>query len=151
MTRKLILLVEDNEEDEELTVRALRRAQVLDDIEIARDGKQALEFLFCEGAYRGRDRERQPCVIFLDLKLPKLNGFEVLAKVRSDARTRAIPVVVLTSSSQEEDVRRCYRSGANSYVRKPVSFPRFADTIAELGQYWMLLNQCPQPPVAPPD
>lgn len=149
MTRKLILLVEDSEEDEELTVRALRRAKVLEDIEIARDGKQALEFLFCEGAYHGRDQSRQPCVILLDLKLPKLNGFEVLARVRADERTRTIPVVVLTSSSEEEDVERCYRTGANSYVRKPVSFPRFADTIAELGTYWMALNQPPQPPVVP--
>ena len=149
MTRKLILLVEDNEEDEELTVRALRRAKVIADIEIVRDGKQALEFLFCEGTYRGRDERRQPCVILLDLKAPKLNGFEVLAKVRADARTRAIPVVILTSSSEEEDVMRCYRTGANSYVRKPVSFPRFADAIAELGTYWMVLNQPPQPPVAP--
>ena len=143
MARKLILLVEDCAEDEELTVRALRRARVADDIAVARDGKEALEYLFCEGAYSDRDCNQQPSVILLDLKLPKLNGIEVLDQMRADERTRCIPVVVLTSSSEEEDVLRCYRSGANSYVRKPVSFPRFADTITELGLYWMLLNQCP--------
>lgn len=110
---------------------------------MARDGKEALEYLFCEGAYRDRDCSQQPTVILLDLKLPKLNGIEVLDHLRADERTRCIPVVVLTSSSEEEDVLRCYRSGANSYVRKPVSFPRFADTITELGLYWMLLNHCP--------
>ncbi len=143
MARKVILLVEDCAEDEELTVRSLRKAQIADEIVVVRDGKEALEYLFCEGAYQDRGRDEQPTVILLDLKLPKLDGIEVLSRLRADERTRHIPVVILTSSSEDEDVMRCYRSGANSYVRKPVSFPRFADTITELGLYWMLLNHCP--------
>ncbi len=144
MARKVILLVEDCAEDEELTVRSLRKAQIADEIVVTRDGKEALEYLFCEGVYRDRGREEQPAVILLDLKLPKLDGVEVLSRLRADERTRCIPVVVLPSSSEEADVMRSYRSGANSYVRKPVSFPRFADTITELGLYWMTLNRCPE-------
>lgn len=143
MARRMILLVEDSNEDEELTVRALRRAKVADEIVVTRDGKEALDYLFCEGAYQTRNCREQPSVVLLDLKLPKVDGIEVLARMRADDRTRFIPVVVLTSSSEDEDVIRSYRSGANSYVRKPISFPRFADTITELGLYWMQLNHGP--------
>jgi two-component system response regulator len=143
MAGKLILLVEDCAEDEELAVRSLRKARVADEIAVVRDGEEALEYLFCEGAYRDRDGAEQPALILLDLKLPKLDGMEVLSRLRADERTRRIPVVVFTSSGEDEDVMRCYRSGANSYVRKPVSFPRFADTVTELGRYWMRLNRQP--------
>lgn len=149
MTGKLLLLVEDNAEDEELALRALRRAQIVDHIAVARDGQEALEYLFCEGAYRDRDANRQPDVILLDLKLPKLDGVDVLRRLRADERTRRIPVVVFTSSSEEEDVIRSYASGANSYVRKPVSFSCFAETICELGQYWLSLNRSPDEPLPP--
>jgi len=143
MAKGMILLVEDCEEDEELTVRALRRAGVAEEIIVVRDGQEALDFLFREGAWAEREQQNEPTVVLLDLKLPKLNGVEVLARLRANETTRCIPVVVLTSSSEDEDILRCYRTGANSYVRKPVSFPRFADTIMELGTYWMTLNKCP--------
>lgn len=149
MTDKLLLLVEDNAEDEELALRALRRAQIVDHIAVTRDGQEALEYLFCEGAYRDRDANRLPDVILLDLKLPKLDGIDVLRRLRADERTRRIPVVVFTSSSEEEDVIRSYASGANSYVRKPVSFTSFAETIGELGQYWLSLNRSPGEPLPP--
>jgi two-component system response regulator len=145
MGEKIILLVEDNEEDEELTVRALRQAQVSNEIAITRDGSEALEFLFCEGRYRERDPAKQPAVILLDLKLPKLNGIDVLKRIRADERTRYIPVVILTSSSEEDDMLQSYASGANSYVRKPIVFSQFANAVAQLGLYWMLLNENPRP------
>lgn len=143
MSDRIILLVEDNEEDEELAIRALRQAQVSNEIAITRDGKEALEFLFCEGEYQNRDIEKQPAVVLLDLKLPKLNGIDVLKRIRADDRTRYIPVVVLTSSSEEDDILQSYASGANSYVRKPIVFSQFADAVAQLGLYWMLLNENP--------
>jgi len=138
---KIILLVEDNEDDEELTTRALRQAKIANDIVVRRDGRAALDYLFCEGPDAGRDVSRTPALILLDLKLPKLSGLEVLKHIRGDARTRLIPTVVLTSSSEDEDMLRSYESGANSYVRKPVEFKAFAEAVSQLGMYWMLLNQ----------
>jgi len=143
MNEKSILLVEDNPDDEELTLRALKGSNVVNEIVVARDGAEALEYLFGAGRYAGRDPSRRPTLILLDLKLPKLSGLEVLQRLRADPRTELIPVVVLTSSSGEEDVVASYRLGANSYVRKPVEFHRFADAVRQLGLYWLLLNEAP--------
>jgi two-component system, response regulator len=140
---KTILLVEDNPDDEELTLRALRKSNIANEVFVTRDGQEAVDFLFCTGKYAGRDPQAMPTVILLDLKLPKLNGIDVLHRLRSDPRTRLIPVVILTSSSEDEDMLRSYESGANSYVRKPVEFPAFAAAVTQLGVYWMLLNQTP--------
>lgn len=141
MAEKTILLVEDNPDDEELTTRALRQARIANEIVVARDGKEALDYLFAEGEYAARDAARAPAVILLDLKLPKLSGLEVLQRIRSDPRTKLIPTVVLTSSSEDEDMMRSYEHGANSYVRKPVEFGAFANAVSQLGVYWLLLNQ----------
>jgi two-component system response regulator len=138
---KFILLVEDNPDDEELTMRALRK--IANEVVIARDGSEALEFIFGTGKFAGRDTGRMPAVILLDLKLPKLSGLDVLQRLRADPRSRLIPVVVLTSSSEDEDMLRSYRFGANSYVRKPVEFGAFASAVTQLGVYWMLLNETP--------
>ena len=143
MAEKKILLVEDNPDDEALTLRALKQSKLANDIVIARDGTEALDFLFGTGAHEGRDVAQTPGVVLLDLKLPKLSGLEVLQRLRADPRTRLTPVVVLTSSSEDEDMMRSYELGANSYVRKPVVFGRFADAVSQLGLYWMLLNQPP--------
>lgn len=143
MKDKTILLVEDNRQDEEFTLRALRKANITNEVTVARDGSEALEFLFGTGKYAGRDVADQPAAILLDLKLPKLNGIDVLHRMRADPRTKLIPVVVLTSSSEDEDKLRSYESGANSYVRKPVVFAAFADAVAQLGLYWILLNDPP--------
>ena len=143
MHEKIILLVEDNPDDEELTIRSLRKANIANEIVIARDGTEALDFLFCTGEHTGRDPTRMPTVMLLDLKLPKLNGIDVLRQMRADARTALIPVVVLTSSSEDEDMMQSYQSGANSYVRKPVDFKAFADAVTQLGIFWMLYNQSP--------
>ena len=142
--KKLILLVEDNPDDEELTTRALRQAKVANDLVVAHDGVEAIDFLFGTGAHAGRDLSRMPALILLDLKLPKLNGLDVLQRLRADERTRLIPTVILTSSSQDEDMLKSYQQGANSYVRKPVEFGAFVTAVSQLGVYWMLLNQ--QPP-----
>jgi len=144
MAEKMILLVEDNPDDEELTLRALHKSKLTNDIAVVRDGSEALDFLFCQNEYVDRDPLTLPAVILLDLKLPKLNGIDVLKRIRADERTRLIPVVILTSSSEDEDMINSYSSGANSYVRKPVAFASFADAVSELGLYWMLLNE--QPP-----
>lgn len=141
--QRTILLVEDNRDDEDLTLRALRKANVANDVHVVRDGQEALDFLFCAGAHAGRDPQAMPGVILLDLKLPKLNGIDVLHRLRADPRTRLVPVVILTSSSEEEDMLKSYESGANSYVRKPVEFAAFATAVTQLGVYWMLLNQAP--------
>jgi CheY-like chemotaxis protein len=141
MSEKIILLVEDNPDDEELTTRALRKANIANEIVVTRDGKEAIDFLFGEGAYEGRDLSRMPAVVLLDLKLPKLSGLDVLRRLRSDARTKLIPTVVLTSSSEDEDMLKSYESGANSYVRKPVEFGSFANAVSQLGVYWLLINQ----------
>jgi CheY-like chemotaxis protein len=138
-----ILLVEDNPDDEALTLRALKKHKVANDVVVARDGVEALEYLFGEGAHAGRDTSLQPQVVLLDLNMPRLSGLEVLDRIRSDARTRLVPVVVLTSSKQEEDMVSSYAKGANSYVRKPVDFAEFAHAVQQLGIYWLLVNQPP--------
>lgn len=143
MSDKLIMVVEDNPDDEELTLRALRQGKIANEIVVTRDGSEALEFMFGTGKYEGRDLSRMPAVVLLDLKLPKLSGLDVLQRLRADPRTKLVPVVVLTSSSEEEDMLRSYQSGANSYVRKPVEFTAFASAVSQLGIYWMLINQSP--------
>jgi two-component system response regulator len=143
MTAKIILLVEDNPDDEELTLLALKESNILNEVVVARDGVEALEYLFATGRYADRDPRRIPQLVLLDLKLPKLDGLEVLKRLRADPHTQLLPVVILTSSSQEEDVIASYRGGANSYVRKPVDFHRFADAIKQMGMYWLLLNEDP--------
>ena len=140
---KTIMLVEDNPDDEELTLRALRKASIANNVFIARDGQEALDFLFGTGKHAGRTPLTMPAVVLLDLKLPKLDGIDVLKRMRADPRTRLIPVVVLTSSSEDEDMLRSYQSGANSYVRKPIEFSAFADAVTQLGMYWVLINQTP--------
>ncbi len=145
MKEKIILLVEDNPDDEELTLLALQDSNILNQVVVVRDGVEALDYLFGVGQYAGRDTSRLPQLTLLDLKLPKLSGLEVLERLRADPRTRLVPVVVLTSSSEEEDIVASYRLGANSYVRKPVEFHRFADAVRQLGLYWLLLNEPPPP------
>ena len=144
MGEKMIMLVEDNPDDEELTLRALRKAKIANEVVVTRDGSEALEFLFGTGAYAGRDLSRMPAVVLLDLKLPKLNGIDVLKRLRADPRTKHLAIVVLTSSSEDEDKVRSYDSGANSYVRKPVESTAFIEAVTRLGVYWMLYNESPQ-------
>jgi two-component system response regulator len=143
MTERYILLVEDNPDDEELTLLSLRKNNLAHEIVVVRDGVEAIEFLFGNGQYAGRDLSRTPTVILLDLKLPKLDGLGVLKRLRADERTRMLPVVVLTSSSQDADVLASYNLGANSYVRKPVEFGSFVEAVSSLGLYWVLLNRPP--------
>jgi CheY-like chemotaxis protein len=143
MMEKTIMLVEDNPDDEELTLRALRKASIANNVFVSRDGQEALDFLFGTGKHAGRTPLTMPAVVLLDLKLPKLDGIDVLKRMRADPRTKLIPVVVLTSSSEDEDMLRSYQSGANSYVRKPIEFSAFADAVTQLGMYWMLINQTP--------
>jgi two-component system response regulator len=143
MMEKTIMLVEDNPDDEELTLRALRKASIANNVFVARDGQEALDFLFGTGQHAGREPLTMPAVVLLDLKLPKLDGIDVLQRMRADPRTRLVPVVVLTSSSEDEDMLRSYQSGANSYVRKPIEFSEFAHAVTQLGMYWMLINQTP--------
>ena len=140
-----ILLVEDNPHDLELGLRVLTKAQVCNRIHVARDGADALEFLFGEGAHAGRDAGQTPRLILLDLKLPKIDGLEVLKRVKGDPRTRHVPVVILTSSKEQRDVLESYHLGVNSYIVKPINFERFAEAVRDLGYYWMLLNQPPRP------
>lgn len=144
MNNRLILLVEDNPDDEELALRAFERGQVGNPIVVARDGVEALDYLFGTGPHAGRDSAAMPAMVLLDLKLPRLDGLEVLRRIRSDQRTRCLPVVVLTSSREEQDVVESYSLGANSYVRKPVDFGEFVDAVRHLGMYWLLLNEPPQ-------
>jgi two-component system response regulator len=143
MNGKIILLVEDNADDEMLTLRALKKNNIGNEVVVARNGAQALEYLFGMGEYTGRDLSVMPQVILLDLKLPKLDGLEVLRRVRADDRTRLLPVVILTSSNEERDRVNSYGLGANSYVRKPVDFKQFMDAARQLGLYWMVLNEAP--------
>ena len=139
-----LLLVEDNPEDLKMTLRALKKANLANHIHIARDGAEALQFIFCEGEYSGRKIENAPKVILLDLKLPKVDGKEVLQRIKSDPRTKMIPVVVLTSSKEQSDVVESYNLGVNSYIVKPVNFEGFAAAVQELGMYWLLHNQPPK-------
>ncbi|MFY9224884.1 MAG: response regulator [Blastocatellia bacterium] len=139
-----ILLVEDNPQDLELTIRALRKANLANHIQVARDGEEAIEFIFCEGPYSNRKIEDKPKVILLDLKLPKIDGLEVLERIKNDKRTKDIPVVVLTSSREQKDVVESYQLGVNSYIVKPVSFDQFIEAVRNLGMYWLLLNQAPR-------
>lgn len=138
-----ILLVEDTPEDIQLTLRALKKANVSNQIHVAHDGREALDFLFAEGAFTARSTAKVPKVILLDLKLPKVDGLEVLARIKNDERTKRIPVVVLTSSKEHVDVTECYKLGVNSYIVKPVNFERFSAAVAEIGLYWVLLNENP--------
>jgi len=143
MHAKNILLVEDNPDDEALTLRAIRKRSIANDVIVVRDGMEALEYLFAEGAYAGRDAASDPTVVLLDLKLPKIDGIEVLKRLRQHARTRLLPVVILTSSAEEQDIVNSYSFGANSYIRKPVDFDKFVEAAGFLGMYWLLLNESP--------
>lgn len=141
MTPAPILLVEDNADDEALTLRALKKNNIHNEVVIARDGVEALDYLFGTGAHAGRDLSRMPQVILLDLKLPKIDGLQVLERLRANERTRLLPVVILTSSKEQQDLVEGYRLGANSYVRKPVDFGQFMDAVRQLGLYWLILNE----------
>jgi two-component system response regulator len=135
--------VEDNPDDVELTMRALRKNNIANKVVVAGDGEEALDYLFCQGKYRERDPKETPRLILLDLKLPKLDGLQVLGRLRADERTKLIPVVILTSSKEEHDLIAGYKSGANSYVRKPVDFNKFVDAVHQIGLYWLLINESP--------
>ena len=149
MSQKSLLLVEDNSQDELLTVRALRRANVANRIDIARDGQQALDYLFQEGEFAGREGPDLPTVVLLDIGLPRLSGLQVLERLRADARTALLPVVILTSSDEEQDCLKGYELGCNSFVRKPIDFAVFAETVARLGVYWLATNEPPGEPLIP--
>jgi len=136
-----ILLVEDNPADVELTLHALRHNNLANRIQVMRDGEEALDFIFCRGAYDRRDCDRQPKLILLDLKLPKVDGIEVLRQIKANLRTRPIPVIVLTSSKEEKDMVQSYQLGVNSYIQKPVDFDQFREMVKQLGLYWLLVNQ----------
>lgn len=151
MNSKVILLVEDNPDDEALTLRALKKANIQNEVVVARDGAEAMDFLFGGvGGYAGRDIVDLPAVVLLDLKLPKIDGLELLKSIRSDERTKFLPVVILTSSKEDQDLQAGYRHGANSYVRKPVNFDEFVSATRDLGLYWLLLNEPPPTPRKPP-
>jgi len=143
MEDKMILIVEDNPDDEALTIRALKKNNIGNRLVVVRDGAEALDFLFCTGVYSNRDPDDLPQTILLDLKLPKVDGLEVLKRIRADERTSLLPVVILTSSNEERDLLQSYRNGANSYVRKPVDFNEFLDAARQLGLYWLVLNEPP--------
>lgn len=140
MNQKPILLVEDNPDDQALILRALKKNNILNEVVLVRDGVEALDYLFATGAHRGRDPEMMPQVVLLDIKLPKLDGLEVLKRIRADERTRRLPVVILTSSREQQDLITSYDSGANSYIQKPVDFNQFSEDVRKLGLYWILLN-----------
>lgn len=140
-----ILLVEDSPEDVELTLRALRRAKILNDVQVAEDGAEALDFLFCRGAYKDRLFSHPPKLVMLDLKLPKIGGLDVLKAIRADDRTKAIPVVIFTSSKEQKDLITGYNLGVNAYVQKPVDFEQFGEAIRQVGMFWILVNQPPPP------
>jgi CheY-like chemotaxis protein len=144
MNAKTILLVEDNPQDEMLTLRALRKANLANRVDVARDGQQALDYLLQRGEFAGREDLGLPALMLLDIGLPRLSGLEVLAQIRADPRTALLPVVILTSSDDDQDRLRSYQNGCNSFVRKPVDFAQFAETVARLGVYWMATNEPPK-------
>jgi len=143
MSRKVILLVEDSADDEALTLRALTRNNIGNEVVVARDGEEALDWLFCRGRYETRDPHDQPALVLLDLKLPKVDGLEVLRRIRDHAETRLVPVVILTSSREETDRLHGYLNGANSYIRKPIDFAHFVEAVRQVGLYWLVLNEPP--------
>jgi len=146
MNDKVILLAEDNADDEELTLRALRKSHITNEVVVARDGQEALDYLFATGPHATRDAGNQPQVVLLDINLPKVNGLEVLKRIRADRRTRTLPVVMLTSSAEERDRMTAYDRFVNSYIQKPVDFDQFSEAVRELGLYWLVLNQPPPYP-----
>jgi two-component system, response regulator len=143
MENSMILVVEDNPDDEALTLRALKKNNIGNQVFVVRDGAEALDFLFCTGAYAERDPHDMPQIILLDLKLPKVDGLEVLRRIRADERTRLLAVVILTSSKEEQDLLEGYKKGANSYIRKPVDFNQFVEAVRQLSLYWLVLNEPP--------
>jgi two-component system response regulator len=145
MSTGIILLVEDNPKDEALTLRALRKSGITNEVVVTRDGAEALDYLFCTGTFNQRNESDRPAVVLMDLNLPKIGGLEVVRRIRADDRTTLLPVVILTSSDEEEDRLKGYKFGANSYVRKPVEFTAFASAVKQLGLYWLILNE-PTPP-----
>jgi len=140
---KKILLVEDNPNDVKLAIRALKKANIANGVTVAADGEEALDYLFCTGKYKSKDINDMPVVVLLDLKLPKIDGLEVLKRIRENKATATLPVVILTSSSEEKDLINGYKLGANSYVRKPIDFDQFAESVKQLGLYWLVLNEPP--------
>ena len=143
MESLMILLVEDNPDDEVLTLHALKKSHIGNKVYVARDGAEALDFLFCQNQYADRDPHEMPQLILLDIKLPKIDGLEVLRRIRADERTSLLPVVILTSSKEQQDLLQAYKNRANSYMRKPVDFDQFADAVHQLGLYWLVINQAP--------
>ena len=143
MENKWILLVEDNGDDEELTRRALKKNKILNELVVVRDGAEALEYLLGAGYHEGHNRDNLPAVVLLDLKLPKIDGLEVLHRLRGDEKTAHVPVVILTSSKEEQDIATAYKNGCNSYIRKPVDFVQFNEAVQNLGLYWLMLNEPP--------
>jgi two-component system response regulator len=143
MKEKVILLVEDNPDDEMLTIRALKKNKILNEVVVAHDGPEALDYLFGTGKYAHRDMSVHPQVVLLDLNLPKLSGLDVLKRIRAEESTRLLPVVILTTSNEEKDLLGSYSLGANSYIRKPVDFEQFSEAIRQLGMYWLVLNRAP--------
>ncbi|MEW6590200.1 MAG: response regulator [Pseudomonadota bacterium] len=143
LSDKVILLVEDNPDDEALTLRALQKNNILNQVVVARDGVEALDYLFGTGAYAGRDTRDQPQIVLLDLKLPRVDGLEVLRRMRADPRTATQPVAILTTSNEDRDILSSYQLGANSYIRKPVDFEQFIEAVRQLGMYWLVLNVPP--------
>jgi CheY-like chemotaxis protein len=145
MNEQVIMLVEDNSNDEELTLRALRKSNIANKVLVTRDGSEALDYLFARGAYAGRDVTDLPQVVLLDLNLPKIGGLDVLRAIRADERTKVLPVVILTSSKEDKDLAAGYASGANSYIVKPVDFTQFSESVRQLGLYWLVINHPPPP------
>ncbi len=143
MKQKTVLLVEDSQSDEELMLRALRKNKIANEIVVARDGAEALDYLFGTGAHAGRETAEMPMLVLLDLKLPKIDGLEVLRRIRADERTKLLPVVILTSSKEDQDRLNGYFNGANSFVRKPIEFAEFGEAVRQLGLYWLTLNEPP--------
>jgi CheY-like chemotaxis protein len=143
MKNKVILLVEDNPDDVKLTMRALKKSNILNEVVVAQDGAEALDYLFCAGKYSDRNKNVMPQLVLLDLKMPKVDGLEVLKRIRADERTRLLPVVILTTSNEDRDRVSGYKLGANSYVRKPVDFNQFVGAVQQLGLYWLVLNEAP--------